>query len=162
MNDVRLIQLASRQHRCIATQQLHALGYGDAAIAHRVDSGRLIRLYEGVFAVAPVLDDEWTRWMAATLTAPGSVLSHATAAAAWRVWNPGAAFDVVTRPGDGGPVRLEGLLVCRSRTLAGNTTSHRGVPITTPERTLLDVAPHVERRALARAVREACRLGCTS
>jgi very-short-patch-repair endonuclease len=162
MNDVRLIDLASRQHRCIARRQLHAVGYGDAAIAHRVAGGRLLRIYEAVFAVAPVLDDQWTRWMAATLTAPGSVLSHSSAAMAWGVWSYGAAFEVVTRPGDGGPVRLDGLLVCRSRTLAGNTTTHRGVPITTPERTLIDIAPHAGRRALARAVREACRLRHTS
>ncbi len=162
MNDVRLIEVASRQHRCIATRQLHALGYGDAAIAHRVDGGRLVRLHDAVFAVAPVLDDQWTRWMAATLTAPGSVLSHASAGGAWGFWDAGATFAVVTRPGNGGPERLDGVLVCRSRTLDGNTTTYRGVPITTPERTLIDIAPHANRRALARAIREACRLKRTS
>ena len=52
--------------------------------------------------------------------------------------------------------------MCRSRTLAGNTTTLDGIPITTPERTLIDIAPHLGDRALARAVREACRLGVTT
>jgi hypothetical protein len=97
MNDVRLIEVASRQHRCIATRQLHALGYGDAAIAHRVDGGRLVRLHDAVFAVAPVLDDQWTRWMAATLTAPGSVLSHASAGGAWGFWDAARAVREACR-----------------------------------------------------------------
>jgi predicted transcriptional regulator of viral defense system len=162
MTDVHLIELASRQHRCATCRQLRALGYGDRAIAHRVATGRLVRLYDGVYAVAPVLDDAWTRWMAATLTAPGSVVSHVSAGSAWGFWTRGVDFEVITRPGDGGPVRLEGLLLCRSGTLAGNTTTLRGVPITTPERTLIDLAANVGRRVLERAFREACRLGCTS
>ena len=61
-------------------------------------------------------------------------------------------------PAAAGLERLDGVLVCRSRTLAGNTTTLDGIPITTPERTLIDLAPHLRDRALARAVREACRL----
>jgi hypothetical protein len=162
MKDSRLIELASRQHRCVATRQLHALDYGDEAIAHRVARGWLVRMYDGVYAVAPVLDEAWTRWMAATLTAPGTVLSHASAGTAWGFWDAPMPFVVVTRAGQGGPRRVDGLLLCRTRVLAGNTTTLHGVPITTPERTLVDIAAHVDRRALARAVREAFRLGCTS
>ena len=162
MTDVHLIELAAQQHRCASLRQLHALGYGDDAIRHRLAGGRLVRLYDGVFAVAPVLDEVWTRWMAATLTAPGSFLSHASAGAAFGFWRVDEQFVVVTRAGDGGPERFEGVLVCRSNTLAGNITTLRGVPITTPERTLIDLAANVNRRALERALREALRLNCTS
>ena len=161
MSDVRLIELASRQHRCVARRQLVELGYGDRAIAHRLAAGRLVPVYDGVYAVAPLPIEERTRWMAATLTAQGSVLSHASAGAAWAVRLFNGQFEIVTRPGDGGPEHLDGVLVCRSRTLAGNTTTLDGIPITTPERTLIDLAPHLRDRALARAVREACRLQIT-
>ena len=153
MTDVRLIELASRQHRCVARRQLLAIGYGDDAILHRVAGGRLVPVYDGVYAVAPLLIEESTRWMAATLTTEGSVLSHVSAAAAWRVHRFNGQFQTVTRTGSGGPRRLDGVLVCRSRTLAGHTTTLDGIPITTPERTLIDIAPHLGNRDLARAVR---------
>jgi very-short-patch-repair endonuclease len=162
MTDVRLIELAARQHRCIARRQLNDLGYDDEAIAHRVAGGRLVKLHEAVYTVAPVLDEERTRWMAATLTTPDSVLSHAAAAAAWEFRSVRPPVQIVTRPGDGGPEHWDGVLVCRSRTLAGNTTTYEGIPITTPERTLIDLAPHLGARALARTVREACRLKLTT
>ena len=160
MSDVRLIDLAERQHRCIATRQLHALGYGKKAIAHRVAAGRLVQVFQGVYAIAPLLDDRWTRWMAATLTTPGSVLSYASAGAAYAFRPFNAQFEVVTRRGSGGPERLYGVLVCRSRNIEATTL--RGIPITTPERTLVDLAPQLDDRALARAVREAIRRKTTT
>jgi hypothetical protein len=87
MRDARVAQLAGRQFNRVSRDQLAALGLSNSAIAHRVAAGRLVTVEEGVFAVAPVLEhDEWGRWMAATLTAPGSVLSHASAASAWGFW----------------------------------------------------------------------------
>jgi very-short-patch-repair endonuclease len=162
MTDVRLIELAARQHRCVSRSQLSALGLEEEAIAHRIASGRLVRMHDSVFAVAPVLDDDRTRWMAATLTTPASALSHAAAAAAWELRSYKPPFQIVTRHGNGGPERLDGVLVCRSRTLAGNTTTLQGIPITTPERTLIDLAPRLGANALPRAVREACRLRLTT
>ena len=73
-----------------------------------------------------------------------------------------APFETVTRPGSGGPRSLDGVLVCRSTSLAGNTTTLDAIPITTPERTLINLAPQLRSRALARAVREAIRLRTTT
>jgi Protein of unknown function (DUF559) len=163
MRDVRVAELAGAQFNRVSRVQLVALGLGDAAIAHRVAAGRLVIVEEGVFAVAPVLDhDDWGRWMAATLTAPGSVLSHASAAAAWGIWTAARQFETVTRPGNGGPRRHGGVLAFRSSTLAADSTVLRGVPITSVPRTLLDLAPKASGRALARAVREAVRLDLTT
>jgi hypothetical protein len=160
MSDVRLMELAARQHRCVAWRQLVELGYGRRAIRHRAAGGRLVPIFDGVFAVAPVGDDDRTRWMAATLTTPQSVLSHASAGAAWGFRSVRAQFEVVTRPGSGGPERKDGVLVCRSRTL--DATTLHGIPISTPERTLIDLAPRLHDRDLARAVREAARLKTTT
>jgi hypothetical protein len=113
--------------------------------------------------VAPVLEhDDWGRWKAATLTARGSVLSHASAAAAWGFWSLSRDFETVTRPGSGGPRRHGRVLVFRSSTLEGDCDLLRGIPITSVPRTLLGVATHGSRRTLARGVREAVRLELTT
>jgi len=64
----------------------------------------------------------------------------------------------VTRPGNGGPRQLGGVVVHRSSTLEGECTVHRGIPITVVPRTLLDLACSVSGKALAKALREAVRL----
>ena len=52
--------------------------------------------------------------------------------------------------------RLRGVIVHRSRTLTpADVTVHYGIPVTTPARTLLDLADTLTDRALARAVNEA-------
>ncbi len=165
MRDAHVAAVAGRQHNRIALGQLLAVGLTTDAVAHRVATGRFVAVEQGVYAVAPVLDDPRGRWMGATLTAPGSVLSHASAGAAWglRPRRPGdGAFETVTRPGSGGRRRHGDVLVHRSRTLAGQTTTHLGIPITTPERTLLDLAAHLRGAALRKSVREAIRLGLTT
>jgi Transcriptional regulator, AbiEi antitoxin/Protein of unknown function (DUF559) len=160
MSDVRLLELAARQHRCVATRQLLALGYGKDAIAHRVAGGRLVQVFDGVYAVSPRGDDRRTRWMAATLTTPRSVLSHASAGAAYGLRSFKAQFEVITREGSGGPERKGEILVCRTNRV--EATTHDDIPITTPERTLIDLAPHLDDKNLARAVREAIRLKTTT
>src|SRR5918994_6007759 len=107
MSDVRLIELAARQHRCVAWRQLLALGYSKRAIRHRLADGRLIAVFDGVYSVAPLSDDVRLRWMAATLTAPDTVLSHASAGAAYGFRPFEAPFETVTRPGNGGPERKD-------------------------------------------------------
>lgn len=126
---------------------------------HRVSAGRLVAVEEGVFAIAPVLEhDDWGRWMAATLTAPGTTLSHESAAAARGMWSWARPFETVTRSGSGGPRRHGGILAYRSSTLEGESARLRGIPITSASRMLLDLAPKLSDRALARVVRDAVRL----
>jgi GNAT superfamily N-acetyltransferase len=119
---------------------------------------------ESVYAVPPVLDDDWGRWMGATLTGPGTYLSRVSAAAARGFWVAARDLETVTRHGSGGPRRHGGVLVFRSTTLAGDTETLRGIPITTVPRTLLDLAasPAISDRGFARALREALRLRLTS
>ena len=163
MWDVRVAKLAGAQFNRVSRSQLIELGLSDSAITHRVAAGRLVSVEQGVLAVAPVLEhDDWGRWMGATLTAPGSVLSRVSAAAAWGFWSSPRQFETITRPGSGGPRRHGGVLVFRSSTLDGECEALRGIPITSVPRTLLDLAADVSPRALARAVREAVRLQLTT
>jgi len=160
MRDAQVAELAGRQFNRVSRQQLFGLGFSEAAIQRRITVGRLVIVEQGVFAVAPVLEhDDWGHRMGATLTAPGSVLSHLSAAAAWGLLSSPRRLVTVTRPGSGGPRLHGGIVAHRSSTLEGECTVLQGVPITSVARTLLDLARSVSDRALARAVREAVRLG---
>jgi hypothetical protein len=97
--------------------------------------------------------------MGATLTAPKTFLCRESAACAWGGLEFESRGVTVVRPGNGGPRRLNGITVLRSLTLGGETTTCRGVPITTPERTVLDLACCTSDRALAKALRDFVRLG---
>jgi hypothetical protein len=162
MWDAQIAELAGRQFNRISRQQLIDLGLSEMAIAHRLATGRLVIVEQGVFAIAPVLEEDWGGWMAATLTAPGSVLSHRSAAVAWGLLSVPRPLECVTRPGSGGPRRHGAVLAYRSSTLTGDVTTTRGVPITSVPRTLLDLARTVGDQMLARALREAVRLKLTS
>jgi hypothetical protein len=163
MSDARVAHTAGRQFNRISRAQLCDLGMSDRAIAHRVTSGRFVVVEEGVYAIAPVLrHDSWGRWMGATLTSPGSMLSHRAAASARQVLADRSGAITVTRPGSGGPVRHGNVVVHRSLTLHGDEDVLHGIPITTVERMLLDLAATEGPRVLARAVRESLRLRLTT
>ncbi|HEY6653215.1 MAG TPA: DUF559 domain-containing protein [Solirubrobacterales bacterium] len=163
MWDARVAELAGRQFNRVSRQQLLEIGLSDAAITRWTVTGRLTLVEEGVFAIgAPFEHDSWGRWMAATLAAPGSVLSHQSAAAAWGLMSEQVGPQTVTRAGSGGPRLHGGVRAFRSTTLDGDGTTLRGIRITIVPRTLLDLARVVGDRALARTVRETVRLGLTT
>jgi very-short-patch-repair endonuclease len=150
--DATIAGLAAAQHGVVSRSQLLRLGLRSAAVDHRIRRHVLHRLHQGVFAVGhPVLTVEG-RWMAAAL-ATGGVLSHTTAAAAWDLRRRGAGAIHVTVPGTAGRKRREGIRVHRSRTLtAGDTTTVRAIPITTPVRTIVDLATTLRGRPLEHAL----------
>jgi hypothetical protein len=162
MLDVRLFDLLESQWNRASLAQIEALGLSQGDVAYRVATGRLRAVHEGVFAGRPFLDDQHGRWMAATLTAPGTCLSHASSAALHGFWDRRREIETVTRPGNGGPRRIDGLFVYRSVTLNGNTMTVDGIPTTTPERAIIEMAPYVDGAGLARAVREAMRVEKTT
>src|SRR4051794_21738296 len=71
-------------------------------------------------------------------------------------------FETVVRPGSGGKRQYPGLVVYRSLTLEGQTGRKDGIPVVSPERALIDVAPRLTDLHLGRGFREACRLKCTT
>ena len=140
--------LAGDQHGVVARAQLLVLGLTEREIHRRAQAQRLHRLHRGVYAVGHRVLTREGRWMAATL-ATGGVLSHQTAAAAWELRPTSAALVHVTVAGNAGRKRRQGVKVHRSRTLAHrDTTTHRGIPITTPARTIVDLARTLSGRPL--------------
>jgi hypothetical protein len=162
MRDVHVVELAARQYNRFSRGQVLGLGITDRIIEHRLSSGAWTAVHDGVYAIAPALDLERSRFMAATLTERFSVLSHASSGALWGWWDRPRDVETVTRPGSGGPRKVDGVRVHRSDLLRGDWTTLHGIPVTTVPRTLVDLAAHVPAALLARCVREAIRLETTT
>ena len=152
--DAELARLSEAQHGVVTREGLLAAGLDADQIDYRVKVGRLRRVHRGVYAVGHVPQLPLARAMAAVLACgPGAVLSHRWAAALLEILSHWRAPIDVTAPR---PHRLRGVRVHRSRTLTPrDVTVHCGIPVTTPVRTLLDLAEVLDRAALARAVNQA-------
>jgi Protein of unknown function (DUF559) len=102
------------------------------------------------------------RWAAVLACGDGAVLSHGSAAAAWDIRAGGSPRMHVTVPTRGGRARRDGIHVHRPRSLGlDEVTTLDGLPITTPARTLLDLASAGLRgRALEAALDAAERRRC--
>ncbi len=154
--DRALARLARDQHGVVARSQLAAIGLTHDAVAYRLRIGRLHRLHRGVYAVGWRPATMESRFLAAVLACgPGAVLSHAAAGALWRIVSAprGGPVDVtVTRQVRPRP----GIRPHVTRDLGEeDLTAHWGIPVTTPTRTLLDLATVLEPRRLERAVGQA-------
>ena len=83
-----------------------------------------------------------------------AVLSYTAAAALWGMLRGGAVTEV-TVPTTAGHLRRDGILVHRQRLPAAHVTAHRGIPVTTPIRTLLDLAAVASLNELFKAFEQA-------
>jgi very-short-patch-repair endonuclease len=154
----RIAAIAATQRGRVSRRQLLAAGISKAMIETRLAGGSLRRVHLGVYAVghdAPIpLGAETAALLA---VGPDAVLSHETAAALWRLRPP---------PPEGSPVhitllssgvgRRAGLVLHRTRSLAQRDVGVRErLPLTSPARTLLDLAATLRTRELERAIDEA-------
>lgn len=140
--------LATRQHGVVGHRQLRGLGVTRTALEWRVRTGRLRVLWRGVYAVGHEAVTLRGRWMAATLLGGrDAALSHRAAAALWGLWRP-AAPEVAT------PRQLTrgGITFHRAALPDDERTTRDGIPVTTPARTLLDLAGTTHLREIERAV----------
>jgi hypothetical protein len=133
-------------------------------ISHRLSTGRWRRLAPGIYAIAGAPDTFEQRALAACLASgPDAVLSHRSAGALWELpgcqgaKRPDQRIEVVV-PHSRGRRHNPLATVHRSRRLAAvDRTRRGGLPVTTPARTLIDLAsvppesaPGSARPALAR------------
>ncbi len=146
-------ELAARQHGVVGRAQLVALGLGRSGIRSRLRSGRLHRIWEGVYAVGQASLTRQGRWMAAVLACgPGAVLSHWSAAELWRIRQPSGGAIHVTSPQKSSAswqfVRHHSSLP------ADEVTFEDGIPVTGVPRTLLDLAAVASADVVDFALRE--------
>ena len=152
-----LVELARRQWGVVTRAQLAAAGLSDKGVTEWVQSGRLLRLYRGIYAVGHDRLRVEGRWLAAVMACGrGAVLSHRDAAQLWELRQSNSGLIDVTVPSRNGRVRRKGIRVHRSGRLGADEVTERlQIPVTTVARTLLDLADVLPAQALKRAVTEA-------
>lgn len=153
--DRLIAALARAQHGVISRTQLLAAGLTARMIDHRVARGRLERLRWGVYRAGPVPARHEPE-AAALCACPGAVLSHHSAAALVALLEAPGVVELSSTQ----PHRLAGVRVHRVRSLpVDEITSLEGLALTTPARTLLDLAGCLAAAALERCVAKAEREG---
>jgi very-short-patch-repair endonuclease len=155
--DAELAALAARQHGVVARRQLVEIGLTNRRIDRRLAIGRLHAIHRGVFAVGHTRLSREGRWMAAVLAAGvDAALSHRSAAALWGIRATGRARIDVTAPRR---MHSRAGVQMHFAALADDEVAvHDGIPVTSPARTLMDLAAVLPRDRLERAINEAERL----
>ncbi len=145
--------LARAQHGVVTRKQLLALGYSSKGIRHRLETGRLHRVFAGVYVVGWPQTTREQEWMAAVLACgDDAALSHLSAAALWRIAREGDLIDVSVR-------REKRRPRVRARVRPGlprpQVVVRAGIRVTTPLQTLIDIALELTTKDLERAVNNA-------
>lgn len=186
--------IAERQYGVVSCGQLRAVGLSASGIWRRARAGRLHQVHRGVYAVGYRGLTVEERGMAAILACGhdlprpdrgdepstasmrlsvlelwGAVVSHRSAAVLWGLLSAVEGPVYVSVAGIGGRKKRRDIHVHRSRTLAAPmVTSHRGIPVTNPARTIEDLRRATATRGcpaaigpweLRRAIRQAEVLG---
>lgn len=162
--DRRIGEVAARRRTLITHEELRKLGVSTSSIGRALDRGRLHRRHRGVYSL---VDDRalppLAREQAAVLACGADAyLSHHSAAAVWGI-----------RPTRVGPIDVT--VVGRQLHQRNGIRTHsvkslerpdirtfQGIPITSPARTLADIAHDLSDRELERAFDEAIAQGLFS
>jgi very-short-patch-repair endonuclease len=152
--------VARVQHGVVTRVQLLGAGLPAHRLERRVRTRRLRPVHRGVYLVGPLVSSRAMEMAAVLACGAGSRVSHRSAARLLGLWD---------RPPDSAPVevrvagcdrgRRPGIRAYRGPALtAGEVVTVDGIPVTSPTRTLLDLASVVGRAELERAVARAERL----
>ena len=152
-----IARIAGRQRGVISRPQLLRVGLGSRAIGRWISAGKLHPIFRGVYLVGHAVPPFGAREMGAVLACGArSAVSHESA---------GGLFEWIDAPE--GPVHIslpsrsrrqrDGICVHRPTTLAPDDVGlfDDTIPITSPIRTVMDLASVLEYRPLERAVHEA-------
>jgi very-short-patch-repair endonuclease len=150
-NGQRAWDLAGGQWDVISRAQLLALGYSDRAIKHRVSVGRLFPMWPGIYAVGSP-HTSWRRVVMGAVLAcgEGAATSHGTAG---HIFGVRQSREIHVSVPVGKHPRPAGVIV--HRRAAFEVTKHRGIPVTTPVCTIVDMAPDLTRDELEHVINQA-------
>jgi very-short-patch-repair endonuclease len=161
-------KLIERQHGVVSRRQLLERGFTRRTIEGRITKGRLHPLWRGVYAVGRPRLTARGWWAGAVLACGGdAVLSHESAGELWGIRETNTRIEGerdrpkvihVTVPADKSH-RLIGIRVHRRLHLAqSDCTERERIRVTTPIRTLIDLAARLPRDALEACVSRADKL----
>ena len=152
--DREVARLAAAQHNVVALRQLIALGLSGSAVVQRETCGRLHRIHDGVYAVAPVLSWEGRLVAAARACGQQAVVSHRSAAGLLGLLSDSrAVIDVIAPNGRGRSV--EGIRAHACSLTTDDRIEVSRIPCTSVARTLIDLAGALPEWRLRSALRQA-------
>jgi very-short-patch-repair endonuclease len=144
--------LAEEQHWVITRRQLLEIGYTPEAIDYRIEVRRLRPIHEGIYAVwRPDIAREGYLLAAVLACGDSAALSHDSGGELWeirpRIRGPIHVSVLRTHP------RRPGIEVHRRTRM--ETTTYKGILVTTPACTIVDLAPGLSDARLERCINEA-------
>jgi very-short-patch-repair endonuclease len=157
----RIAGIARFQRGRISRTQILAAGIAAVTIEHMIATGSLHPKHAGVYAVGHQTEVEFGAETAALLASrEGAVLSYVSAGALWKICPPPRArTEVDVTVLDGRTRWTPGIRTHRTRRLERlDVRVHKHLPVTSPARTLLDLADVLRPRQLERALDEALAL----
>jgi hypothetical protein len=153
-----LNQIAASQHSLVTLAQALGAGLSLGQIRHKASTGEWAVARPRVYAVAGV-PASWVQAVAAAALSlePRAWVSHATAGQLWAY--PGVQGEEIDVLVDSDRrVRMAGVRSHRSHALfTADLTHHRRMPVTSPERTLVDLSATVSESALGRILDDGLR-----
>ncbi len=156
--DLQVEKIAKRQHGLIAWRQLERLRITRHQIRRRVRIGQWVRELPGVWRMSWA-EPSWIQrvWCASLWAGTAACVSHRTAAQLWDL--DGVKLDKVEMTGETRQRNHRGwLLVHRTAPIPKQMQRIRkGVPLTSPARTLVDLAEVCDADVLERAMEHAFR-----
>jgi len=154
--DARLRQLSRRQHAAVRRDQLLAAGVTRAQIATRVQRGEWQRAFHSVYILGdPTLIPLSIESAVLLSLGPDSALHHRTAGFLWDLARPKPQVVEVTIPRSNARSR-PGVRIHLTQSLDPKDIRHRdGLRVTSPARTIIDLAADSSSTELEHATSEA-------
>lgn len=138
--DQIITRMAAPKSGICRRDQLRAAGVGNATIARRLSTGYLEKVIDDVYVV-PALANTDTELWAAVLAVPNSAVARESAARLHRFQLPATGRTHLLAAKGVGRRRIPGTVVHETRLLRGeDLMTVRDLPVTSPERTLVDLA----------------------
>jgi very-short-patch-repair endonuclease len=150
-----VLEVAKRQHGAVARWQLLRAGVSPEAVTTRLRDGRLRQFHHGVYLVGAVPAPHAHEAAALLAYGPSAVLSHRTAANYWNLLPyPAPAPVWITIPPERSATR-PGIRAVRAELLPKDIRRRERLRLTSPPRTILDLAAHLRPDDLEQVVAEA-------
>lgn len=147
-------RVATKHEGIITTAELHELDFTDNMINTLVLRGVLIRRYRGVYLVGHRAISRYAEWYAATCAAgPGAALTHASAGQFWGIDRSKVRRIEVVVPKRRRPRR--GFTLMIDQDCERHRVVERGMPATSPLRTIRDLSGRYPPSRIAQVIKEA-------